>query len=134
MDDTNKTADAATAAQPSTAPAAATVTTLTSGDRPQPDQTQPIEQVKAAEPAPVDPVDQVTVQAIRSFEGIEGFKNPQSAPFTVSKLRAADLFAVGLIEYVDPADEDAAIDEQAEKQVEAVKTAAASRRTKKPKS
>ena len=60
-----------------------------------------VEQVRKPEEKPADPTDQVTVKAIRSFQGVEGFKNPKSEPFTVSKLRAADLFAGGLVEYVD---------------------------------
>jgi hypothetical protein len=73
----------------------------------------------------------VTVQAVRSFQGEEGFKNPQSAPFAVTRQRAADLFAVGLVEYVDSAEEDAAIDAEAEAEVAKVKAAADGRRSKK---
>ena len=83
----------------------------------------------AAEAAAPEP--NVMVQAVRSFEGQEGFKNPQSAPFEVSKLRAADLFAVGLIEYVDQSDEDAVINEKLEADAAAVKAAAEARRPKK---
>lgn len=43
---------------------------------------------------------EVQVQAIRSFEGEEGFKSPESDPFTVSRQRAADLKANGLVEEV----------------------------------
>lgn len=42
----------------------------------------------------------VMVQAIRPFEGEEGFKNSDSKPFGVSRQRAADLKANGLIEEV----------------------------------
>ena len=111
-------------------PAAITTATLTGA----PAETKPfplVEPVAAATVAAVDPSDQVTVKPIRSFQGVEGFKNPQSEPFVVSKLRAADLFAVGLIEYVDAADEDAAITAAADEQVAAVQAAAQSRRTKK---
>ena len=104
--------------------------TLTSGD-PQPLANQPVEQVKAPEPAQVDSANQVTVQAIRSFQGEEGFKNPQSKPFVVSRQRAADLFAGGLIEYVDQAEEDAAIDAVADAQIATLKANAQARRSKK---
>ena len=39
----------------------------------------------------------VQVQAIRTFEGDEGFKTPDSAPFSVSRQRFADLKANGLV-------------------------------------
>lgn len=42
----------------------------------------------------------VQVKAIRSFEGEEGFKTPGSAVFIVSRQRAADLKANGLVEEV----------------------------------
>lgn len=42
----------------------------------------------------------VEVKAVRSFEGDEGFKTPESKPFKVSRQRAADLKANGLVEEV----------------------------------
>lgn len=42
----------------------------------------------------------VTVKAIRPFEGEEGFKNSDSAPFSVTRHRAADLKANHLVEEV----------------------------------
>lgn len=43
---------------------------------------------------------EVQVQAIRTFDGEEGYKTPDSEPFTVSRQRAADLKANGLVEEV----------------------------------
>lgn len=43
---------------------------------------------------------EVKVKAVRTFEGDEGFKTPGSAPFTVTRQRAADLKANGLVEEV----------------------------------
>lgn len=42
----------------------------------------------------------VMVKAIRPFEGEEGFKNSESEAFPVSRQRAADLKANGLVEEV----------------------------------
>lgn len=42
----------------------------------------------------------VMVQALRPFEGEEGFKSAESKPFEVSRQRAADLKANGLVEEV----------------------------------
>ena len=43
---------------------------------------------------------EVQVRAIRTFEGDEGFMTPDSKPFSVSRQRAADLKANGLVEEV----------------------------------
>jgi hypothetical protein len=126
-DEASNTGTPATSAA---APAAISSVTLTAGQQ-QPEQRQIVEQVQAPQPQPVDPADQVTVKAVRSFQGVEGFKNPESAPFSVSKQRAADLFANGLVEYPEPADEDAAIQAAADSQIANVKAAAQARRTKK---
>jgi len=75
---------------------------LTTGEQ-KPTQRQPIEQVVAPKAPAIDPANLVTVKAIRTFHGEEGWKNPESEPFEVSRGRAADLFGVGLIEYVDQA-------------------------------
>lgn len=42
--------------------------------------------------------DQVLVKAKRPFEGDEGFKDENSAPFSVSRRRFAELKANGLVE------------------------------------
>jgi hypothetical protein len=113
------------------APVARPATTLVAGAPKPPAQVQPVEQVAPAAAPAVEPANQVTVKPIRSFQGEEGFKNPQSAPFVVSRQRAADLFAVGLVEYVEASDEDAAITAAADAEVEAVKAAANARRSRK---
>lgn len=44
-----------------------------------------------------DRADDVLVQAVRPFEGLEGYKDATSPPFPVSRVRAADLTANGLV-------------------------------------
>lgn len=113
------------------AAAAPPIVTVIAGAPTPPATIQPVEQVNLPPPVEIDPSNQVTVQAVRSFQGEEGFKNPQSEPFAVTRQRAADLFAVGLVEYVDTAEENAAIDAEAEAEVAKVKAAAEGRRSKK---
>jgi hypothetical protein len=43
----------------------------------------------------------VLVQPIRSFQGVEGFKHPSSPAFPVSRGRAAELKANGLVREAD---------------------------------
>lgn len=131
-DPANPPAPAPTPAAPAPAkPAAPPIATFVAGAPKPPATVQPVEQVTRPPPVEIDPSNQVTVQAVRSFQGEEGFKNPQSEPFAATRQRAADLFAVGLIEYVDAAEEDAAIDAAAEAEVAKVKAAAEGRRSKK---
>jgi hypothetical protein len=40
---------------------------------------------------------EVMARAVKTFHGEEGFKNPDSAPFQVSRQRFADLKANGLV-------------------------------------
>ncbi len=47
----------------------------------------------------------VMVKPIRSFRGLEGFKNPSDKAFPVSRMRAADLKANGLVRDADAAPE-----------------------------
>lgn len=51
----------------------------------------------------------VMVKPVRTFMGDEGMKSPGSDPFSVSRSRAAELRANGLVEYVNDADEEAEI-------------------------
>ncbi|WP_229288961.1 hypothetical protein [Burkholderia pseudomallei] len=47
---------------------------------------------------------QVWVKPIRTYGGVDGDKNPASAPYPVSRQRAAELRANGLVRDADPSE------------------------------
>ena len=67
--------------------------------------------------------DTVTVQPLRTYGGVDGMKTPHDKPYEVSRARAADLRANGLVGYIDPADEATASDAAAQAASDAVKAA-----------
>ncbi|MDB5733347.1 MAG: hypothetical protein JWQ03_3242, partial [Variovorax sp.] len=74
--------------------------------------------------------DRVSVKALKSFMGDEGMKSPDSEPFEVTRNRAAELRANGLVEYASEADEDADIEAQAKAAADKAKAEANARRGK----
>ena len=63
----------------------------------------------------------VNVKPIRSYSGQDGFKTAGDAAYPVSRPRAAELRANGLVEYDDAADEAVEIDTAAAAASDAVK-------------
>lgn len=73
---------------------------------------------------------QVLVQPIRSFQGEEGFKHPSSPAFPVSRGRAAELKANGLVRNVEQVGGEAAAAASVAKAPEAQNKMAADARNK----